>query len=112
LRGGITRIGPNVHFSNLLQSWCFLQRITRRPHYSNSENGQANETSITTGHDIFQTPTAILVGGLKSTAGRGRVQCVRVTAHAWLNSEAYQTILPGRTENTDGRLVIVDGVPD
>ena len=36
----------------------------------------------------------------------------RSSATAWLNSEAYQAILPGRTENTDGHFVLVDGVPD
>ncbi|MFP6572192.1 MAG: DUF1330 domain-containing protein [Vicinamibacterales bacterium] len=36
----------------------------------------------------------------------------RSTATAWLNSDAYQAILPGRTENTDGHILIMDGVPD
>jgi uncharacterized protein (DUF1330 family) len=34
----------------------------------------------------------------------------RETAHAWYASNAYQAILPLRTENSDGTAFIVDGV--
>ena len=32
-------------------------------------------------------------------------------ASAWYSSAAYQQILPLRTENCDGTVVLVDGVP-
>jgi len=32
-------------------------------------------------------------------------------AHAWYESDAYQAILPLRTENTDSSAIIVEGVP-
>ena len=32
-------------------------------------------------------------------------------ARAWYRSAAYQQILPLRTENSDGTVVLVDGVP-
>ena len=34
----------------------------------------------------------------------------RATAIAWEESEQYQSILPGRTNNSVGKVVIVDGV--
>ena len=34
----------------------------------------------------------------------------RATAIAWEESEQYQSILPGRTTNSGGKVVIVDGV--
>ena len=34
----------------------------------------------------------------------------RATAHAWYASDAYQAILPLRTNNSDGTAFIVDGV--
>ncbi len=33
-------------------------------------------------------------------------------AHAWYASEAYQAILPLRTENSDSSAIIVEGVPE
>ena len=36
----------------------------------------------------------------------------RSAAHAWLNSEEHQAILPGRKENSTAYFVIVDGLPD
>ncbi len=34
------------------------------------------------------------------------------TAHAWYESDAYQAILPLRTENSDSSAIIVEGVPE
>jgi uncharacterized protein (DUF1330 family) len=34
----------------------------------------------------------------------------RATAEAWYKSEAYQEILPLRTENSDSTIFIIDGV--
>ncbi|MGW1995299.1 DUF1330 domain-containing protein [Embleya sp. NPDC001921] len=33
-------------------------------------------------------------------------------AHAWYGSDAYQAILPYRTNHIDGSVVFVEGVPD
>jgi uncharacterized protein (DUF1330 family) len=33
----------------------------------------------------------------------------RAAAEAWYNGDAYQTILPHRTQNSTGSLVLVDG---
>ncbi|SVB71407.1 uncharacterized protein METZ01_LOCUS224261 [marine metagenome] len=36
----------------------------------------------------------------------------RDAALGWLNSDAYQAMLPGRLENSTGRVLIFDGLPD
>ena len=36
----------------------------------------------------------------------------RDTAHAWGSSDQYQAIVKGRTENSTGPVIIIDGVPE
>jgi uncharacterized protein (DUF1330 family) len=36
----------------------------------------------------------------------------RERAHAWYASPAYQAILPLRTRNSEGLVILIDGVPD
>ena len=36
----------------------------------------------------------------------------RDAAHAWGGSEQYQAIVKGRTENSTGPVIIIDGVPE
>ena len=35
----------------------------------------------------------------------------RDVAHAWGGSEQYQAIVKGRTENSTGPVIVIDGVP-
>ena len=36
----------------------------------------------------------------------------RDAVHAWAGSEQYQAIVKGRTENSTGPVIIIDGVPE